>query len=138
VIYVEMIHSARIIPVDGRPHLGKDLRQYLGDPRGHWEGNTLVVETTNFREDSAYEGDANAGTFKITERWTRVDADTVNYEFRVEDPRTWAKPWSARIPWNKTEGEVYEYGCHEGNYDVVHLLTGGRKREQQAAKEAAK
>jgi hypothetical protein len=135
VIMVEMIHSARIIPVDRRPHVGKNLRQWLGDTRGHWEGNTLVIETTNFRPDSPF-GGANADTFHLVERFTRVDADTINYEFRIEDPKTWTKPWAAMIPWNRTNGQIYEYACHEGNYDMVHLLAGGRARE--AAEEAVK
>ena len=135
VIMVEMIHSARIIPVDRRPHIGKNLRQWLGDTRGRWEGTTLVIETTNFRPDSPF-GGANADTFHLVERFTRVDADTINYEFRVEDPKTWTKPWAAMIPWNRTNGQVYEYACHEGNYDMVHLLAGGRAREK--AEEAVK
>ena len=129
----EMIHSARIIPVDGRPHLNKALRQWLGDSRGHWDGTTLVVETTNFRSD---EGvifqNANPATFKITERFTRVAADSLNYEFTVEDPTTWTRPWTALIPWNKVDPaeQMYEYGCHEDNFDIVHFLTGARKREK--------
>src|SRR5262245_11180328 len=100
----EMIHSARIVPLDGRPHLNKNLRQWLGDSRGHWDGPTLVVETTNFRSDEGviFQG-ANPDTFKITERFTRVAADAVNYEFTVEDPATWTKPWTALIPWNKVD-----------------------------------
>jgi hypothetical protein len=136
VVLVEMIHHARIIPLDGRPHLGQNLRQWLGDTRGHWDGNSLVLETTNFRPDGTY-GEANAATFHLVERFTRVDADTINYQFRVEDPMTWTKPWAAMIPWNRTEGQLYEYACHEGNYDMVHLLSGGRAREK-AAEEAAK
>ena len=132
----EMIHSARIIPLDGRPHLGKHLRQWLGNTRGHWEGQTLVVETTNFRSDdgATFQG-ADPATFRITERFTRVDADTLNYEFTVEDPRTWTKPWTARIPWTKIDPaeQMYEYACHEDNYDVVHLLTGARNREKNKA-----
>jgi len=129
----EMIHSARIIPVDGRPHLNKGLRQWLGDTRGHWEGSTLVVETTNFRAD---EGvlfqNANPATFTITERFTRVAPDSINYEFTVADPTTWTKPWTALIPWTKIDPaeQMYEYACHEDNYDVVHLLTGARNREK--------
>ena len=130
-IQPEMIHSARIIPVDGRPHLGKTVLQWLGDTRGHWEGNTLVVETTNFRrDDGVMYQNADPDTFKIVERFTRVDADRINYEFTVSDPHTWTKPWSAMIPWNKADGQVYEYACHEGNYDIVHLLAGGRAREK--------
>jgi hypothetical protein len=133
VIAPEMIHSARIIPMDGRPHLGKTLLQWLGDTRGHWEGTTLVLETSNFRTDDgvAYQG-ANPATYKITERFTRVAADSINYEFTVSDPATWTKPWTAVIPWTKVDpGEqLYEYMCHEDNFDIVHLLTGARTREK--------
>jgi hypothetical protein len=128
-ILAEMIHSARIIPLDGRPHLGSSLKQWLGDTRGRWDGDTLVIQTTNFRPDSTY-GDANPATFKLTERFTRVDPNTIAYEFTVEDPTTWTRPWTALIPWNKTEDQLYEYACHEDNYDIVHLLMGARKREK--------
>jgi hypothetical protein len=130
----EMIHSARIIPLDGHPHLGKNLKQWLGDSRGHWEGDTLVVETTNFRgDDGVVFMEANPDTYKITERFTRVDATTLNYEFTVEDPKTWTRPWTARIPWNKIDPDeqMYEYACHEDNYDMVHFLTGARAREKR-------
>jgi len=136
VIAPEMIHSARIIPVDGRPHLNKNLHQWLGDSRGHWEGETLVVETTNFRtDDGVIFQNANPETYKITERFTRVDGDTLNYEFTVEDPTTWTKPWTARIPWSKIDPaeQMYEYACHEDNYDFVHFLGGARDREKRAA-----
>jgi hypothetical protein len=134
VINPEMIHSARIIPLDGRPHLGKDLHQWLGDSRGHWDGNTLVVETTNFRTDPGvvFQG-ANPDTYKITERFSRVDASTLNYEFTIDDPKTWTKPWTAVIPWNKIDPDeqMYEYACHEDNYDIVHFLSGARDRERR-------
>jgi len=134
VINVEMIHSARIIPVDGRPHIGKTLNQWLGDSRGRWEGNTLVVETTNFRsDDGVVYGDADPETFKIVERFTRVDPNRINYTFTVEDPRTWTRPWTAMIPWNKTDDFLFEYACHEDNYDMAHMLTGARAREKAAA-----
>jgi hypothetical protein len=133
VIGPEMIHSARVIPLDARPHLGKDLKQWLGDSRGRWEGDTLVVETTNFKPDDGvtFQG-SNPATFKITERFTRVAADSINYEFTVEDPKTWTKPWTALIPWTKIDPneQMYEYACHEDNYDIVHFLTGARKREK--------
>jgi hypothetical protein len=133
VIAPEMIHSARIIPLDGRPHIGKNLKQWLGDTRGHFEGNTLVLETTNFRTDdgTVYQG-ANPETYKITERFTRVADDTVNYEFTINDPMTWTKPWTAVIPWTKIDPkeQMYEYMCHEDNFDIVHLLTGARNREK--------
>jgi hypothetical protein len=134
VIAPEMIHSARVIPVDGRPHLGKNLRQWLGDTRGHWDGATLVLETTNFRSD---EGvlfqNANPATFRITERLTRVGPTSLSYEFTVEDPSTWTRPWTARIPWTKVDPaeQMYEYACHEDNYDIVHFLTGARIREKK-------
>ncbi len=134
VIGPEMIHSARVIPLDGRPHIGKDLHQWLGDSRGHWEGNTLVVETTNFRtDDGVIFQNANPETFRITERFTRVDANTLNYEFTVSDPATWTKPWTAVIPWTKIDPDeqMYEYACHEDNYDLVHFLSGARTRESK-------
>jgi hypothetical protein len=130
----EMIHSARIIPLDGRPHLGKNLHQWLGDTRGHWEGNTLVVETTNFRhDDGVVFQDANPETFKLVERFTRVGPDTVNYEFTVSDPTTWTRPWTAMLPWTKIDPkeQMYEYACHEDNYDEVHFLAGARAREKK-------
>ena len=133
VISVEMIHSARVIPVDGRPHLGKTLRQWLGDSRGRWDGNTLVVETSNFRaDDGVVYGDADPETFRIVERFTRVAPNRIDYTFTVEDPRTWTRPWTAMIPWNKTDDQLYEYACHEDNYDMVHMLAGGRAREKGA------
>ena len=130
----EMIHTARIIPLDGRPHLGSTLRQWLGDSRGHWQGNTLVVETSNFRIDQGVIfQDADPATFRITERFTRVDAQTIHYEFTVEDPHTWTKPWTAMIPWTRIDPaeQMYEYACHEDNYDIVHLLQGARIREKK-------
>jgi len=135
VIAPEMIHSARVIATDGRPHIPSDLHQWLGDSRGHWEGETLVVETTNFRADnSIIFQNANPETFRITERFTRVDAKTVNYEFTIEDPGTWTKPWTARIPWVKIDPDeqMYEYACHEDNYDIVPFLGGARAREKQS------
>jgi hypothetical protein len=136
VIAPEMIHSARVIPLDGRPHIGKNLKQWLGDPRGHWEGNTLVVETTNFRADPdvVFMG-ADPETYRITERFTRTGPGTLDYEFTVADPNTWTRPWTARIPWVKIDPaeQMYEYACHEDNYDIVHFLSGARAREKDLA-----
>jgi hypothetical protein len=133
VIAPEMIHSARIIPLDSRPHLGPNLKQWLGDTRGHFEGNTLVIETTNFRSDdgTVYQG-ANPETYKITERFTRVADDAINYEFTISDPTTWTNPWTAVIPWTKIDPkeQMYEYECHEDNFDIMHLLSGARLREK--------
>jgi hypothetical protein len=134
VIAPEMIHSARIIPLDGRPHLGKNLRQWLGDTRGRWEGNTLVIETTNFRtDDGVIFQNANPDTYRIVERFTRIGPTQISYEFTVSDPMTWTKPWTARIPWNRIDPDeqMYEYGCHEDNYDEVHFLSGARSREKK-------
>src|SRR5215813_435373 len=134
VIAPEMIHSARVIPLNDRPHINKNLHQWLGDSRGHFEGNTLVVETTNFRtDDGVIFQNANPETFKITERFSRVDATTINYEFTVEDPKTWTRPWTAVIPWTKIDPaeQMYEYACHEDNYDIVHFLSGARAREKK-------
>jgi hypothetical protein len=137
VIGPEMIHSARIIPLDKRPHIGKNLHQWLGDSRGHWDGDTLVVETTNFRTDPGviFQG-GDPETYKITERFTRVADDSLNYEFTIDDPHTWTKPWTALIPWTKIDPkeQMYEYACHEDNYDLVHFLSGARSREKNGEK----
>ena len=133
VIAPEMIHSARVIPVDGKPHLNQKLNQWLGDSRGRWDGDTLVVETTNFRrEDGVTFLNTNPETYKITERFKRIGPDAIAYTFTVEDPQTWTRPWTAMVPWNRTSDQMYEYECHESNYDLVHLLTGARAREAQA------
>jgi hypothetical protein len=135
VIVQEMIHSARVIPVDGRPHLGPNLRQWLGDSRGRWEGTTLVVETTNFRrDDGAVYANANPDTFTIVERFTRVGPGELRYEFTISDPNTWTRPWTAMVPWTKINEQLYEYTTHEDNYDLVHLLVGARVMEAKGAK----
>ena len=133
IIEVEMIHDARIIPLDGRPHLPSNIRLWLGDSRGHWEGNTLVVDTTNFRPDATYRN-AVPESLHLTERFTRVSADTIQYEFTVDDPATYTKPWTASISMTKAPGPVYEYACHEGNYAMADILAGARKEEKEAAK----
>ena len=136
VISPEMIHSSRVIPLDGRPHVGKNLKQWLGDARGHWEGSTLVVDTTNFRADPdvVFMG-ADPDTYRITERFTRTSSGALDYEFTVSDPNTWTRPWTARIPWTKIDPDeqMYEYACHEDNYDLVHFLSGARAREMKLA-----
>jgi hypothetical protein len=133
-IMQEMIHDTRIIPTDGRPHAPASVRQLMGDSRGHWEGNTLVVDTTNFTERTAFRGSSE--NLHVVERFTRVDADTIKYEFTAEDPTTWAKPWSAEVPMTKIDGPIFEYACHEGNYGMRNNLTGARaeeKKNEQAA-----
>jgi hypothetical protein len=130
VILVEMIHDARIIPLDGRSHLPQNVRSWLGDSRGHWEGNTLVVETTNLRSDATYRNTAPE-TLHLTERFTRVDANSIQYEFTVDDPATFTRPWTASIPMTSVPGPVYEYACHEGNYAMEGILAGARAEEKK-------
>jgi hypothetical protein len=132
VILNEMIHDTRLIPLDGRAHASANVRGWLGDSRGHWDGNTLVVDTTNFISEYSFRGsDANA---HLTERFTRVSPDMIQYEFTVDDPTAFTKPWTARIPLNKTAGPVYEYACHEGNYALADILAGARTAEKKASK----
>ena len=130
IIVVEMIHDARIIPIDGRPHLPKNVKSWLGDARGHWEGNTLVVETTNFRPDATYRNTIPE-SLHLTERFTRISPDTIDYQFRVDDPSTFTRPWTASIPMTKVPGPVYEYACHEGNYAMEGILAGARADEKK-------
>jgi hypothetical protein len=129
VILSEMIHDARMIPLDGRPHVSPEIRSWMGDSRGHWEGNTLVVDTTNFIDEYSFRGsDAN---LHLTERFTRVSPEAIQYEFTVDDPTAFTKPWTVRIPFNKTTERVYEYACHEGNYAMTDILAGARAAEKK-------
>ena len=129
-IEYEMIHEARVIPLDGRPHASGHIRMLMGDPRGHWERNTLVVETTNFDERSAYRGATS--TLTLIERFTRVAPDVVGWSVTVDDPHTWTRPWTAAVTWRKGAG-LYEYACHEDNYGLYGILAGARAKEQKAA-----
>jgi hypothetical protein len=131
----EMIHDARIIPTDGRPHLPENVKQWFGDPRGHWEGDTLVVETTNFTNRTTLQQAPTTEKMKVTERFTRVDANTVKYEFTVDDPGTWTKPWSGELNMTKIDSPLYEYACHEGNYGMANNLSGQRAVEKKAAEQ---
>jgi hypothetical protein len=130
VILVEMIHDVRIIPLDGRPHLGSSVRQWMGDSRGHWEGNTLVVDTTDFNGKARFRGADEK--MHLTERFTRADPDTLLYEFSVDDPTAFTKPWSAQVPMRTSEGPIFEYACHEGNYGMEGILGGARAEEKKA------
>jgi hypothetical protein len=146
VIRHEMIHDDRIIPLDGRPHVGPNIHKLAGDSRGHWEGDTLVIDTTNFTDMTNFRGAPRntrqdilaSGALHVVERLTRVGADRIRYEFTVEDPATWTKPWSGEIPVRRFEGPIFEYTCHEGNYGLVHLLKGARAEEKAAAESARK
>ncbi len=134
VIVVEMIHDARIIPLDGRAHLPPQIGQWMGDSRARWEGDTLVVETTNLtpRGDQRvrYLVHAASEQAHVVERFTRVDADRIDYSFTVTDPATYAAPWTAEIPMVPLGGEIFEYACHEGNYGLQNILAGARAAEQ--------
>jgi hypothetical protein len=133
VILTEMIHDARVIPLDGRPHISPNIRQWLGDSRGRWEGDTLVVDTTNFSDQSyngvsslRVSGDQN---MHLVERFTRV-GNTLKYEFTVNDPTMWTKPWTAMIPLQRMSQSLYEFACHEGNESMGGILRGARKNEK--------
>jgi hypothetical protein len=135
VITVEMIHDARIVPMDGRAHVGSGIKQWLGDSRGHWEGNTLVIETTNFRDINQRNGGAfgPSESGRVIERFTRLSADAMDYQVTMDDPSWYTKNWTASIPMRKVEGPLYEYACHEGNYGLPNILAGHRQEEREAA-----
>jgi hypothetical protein len=138
VLLQEMVHEARVIPLDGRPHPGPGFRSYMGDSRGRWEGNTLVVETTNFLAGRTGIGLNGGGTptsdaLKVTEKFTRVDLNTINYEMTVDDPKTYTKPWRVGFPITQEPGyENFEYACHEGNNAMFNSLSGARALERGA------
>ena len=129
VILNEMVHNVRIVSLDGRPHL--NLRQWAGDSRGRWEGETLIVETTNFLRETSLRG-SSADTH-LVERFRRIDPDTLMYEFTVEDPKTYTSPWTVMMPLRRTDGPLFEYACHEGNYAMAGILGGARLLEKAAA-----
>ena len=130
-IMAEMAHDARIIPLDGRPHLPKHLRTWNGDSRGRWEGDTLVIETTNFSPKSDFMGSHE--NLRLTEKLTRVGPEILNYEVTVNDPSTWSAPWTAMIPLKQKDELIYEYACHEGNEAIPDMLRGHRFEEREAA-----
>jgi hypothetical protein len=138
VILNEMVHDARIIPLDGRPHLPASIRQWMGDSRGHWEGDTLVVKTKNFTDKTASFSPngmmayGTGTTLNLTERFRRADQNTLLYEFTVEDPTTFTKPFTAVLPMRRSDELVYEYACHEGNYGLLSILSGTRAEDRQA------
>lgn len=126
----EMVHDIRVIPIDGRPHIPSNIRQWHGDPRGHWEGDTLVVESTNFSDKSNFRGSNE--NLRLIERFSRVSEDILQYEFTVEDPTTWTRPWSIAFPMVKGDQPIYEFACHEGNYGLRNILNIARNLEKQA------
>ncbi|MXY18234.1 MAG: hypothetical protein F4057_09920 [Acidobacteria bacterium] len=129
VIHMEMIHETRVIPLDRRPHVDAGIRQWHGDPRGRWEGDTLVVETTNFSDKTNFKG-SQAG-LHLVERFTRAGADALLYEVTVTDADTWTRPWTVRFPIRKSDGPLFEYACHEGNYAMFNTLAGARAEETE-------
>jgi hypothetical protein len=128
VIVNEMIHDARVVPLDGRPHLPAAIRRWQGDSRGRWDGNTLVVETTNFSDKTNVRGSGEH--LRLVERFTRADAKTLLYELTVDDPESFVTPWTAVLPMEKTTDQIYEYACHEGNYALTGILRGARAGER--------
>jgi len=135
-IAIEMVHDLRIVPTDGSPHLARSIHQWLGDSRGHWEGNTLVVDTTNFNSEKRFGpffsqmADEN---LHVTERFTRTDADTILYQFTVDDPTIYTRPFTGELTMSRTPGPTYEYACHEGNYAMADMLAGARADEKKSA-----
>ena len=128
VVFSEMIHDARVVPLDGRPHVSSAIRRWMGDPRGRWEGQTLVVDSTNFTDKTGFR---DAGEhLHLVERFTRVDAKTLLYEFTVDDPDVFTKPWTAALPMTRSADRLFEYACHEGNYALPDILRGARFEER--------
>ena len=132
-ILTEMIHDVRIIPLDSRPQQPAGVKQWVGLSRGRWEGDTLVVETTNFNGKNAFQGSSE--NLKVTERFTRTADDSISYRFTVEDPQTWDRPWTAEAPLAKTDGPIFEFACHETNYGIANILAGARADEKKAAEQ---
>ena len=135
-ILIEAGHEVRVIPTDNRSHAPQGVRSWLGDSRGHWEGNTLVVETSNFNGRVAFQGSSE--NLKVTERFTRTDADTIKYEFTINDPSTWETSWGGELPFTKMDGPIFEHACTEGNYGIYNTLAGVRAEEKRAAEAAGK
>ena len=136
VLVAEMIHDARIIPLDGRSHLPSHVRQWMGDPVGRWEGDTLVIETTNFTDKTNYRGTGEQ--LRLVERLTRTATDVLSYQVTIHDATTFTRPWTVELPARPADGEIYEYACHEANYGLEGILRGARAQEKKAAEEAAK
>jgi hypothetical protein len=144
VMVFEMIHETRIIPIDGRPRLGAAIKQWNGEPRGRWEGNTLVVESTNYNSKGSIATSAATGRIRgipqtdnmtVVERFTRTDANTIEYSVTITDPKVYTQPWTVKLPLNRDDTyQMFEYSCHEGNYAMPNALSFGRKRDAEAAK----
>jgi hypothetical protein len=128
-IRYEMVHETRVIPLSGNPHAGKSIRMYMGDPRGRWEGETLVVETTNFTDRTPFQGSSE--NLRLTERFTRIARDKMKWSLTVDDPTTWVRPWTFTMPLTTDPTQpIYEYGCHEGNSALTNILSAGRAEDK--------
>jgi len=137
VIFPEVrTHQVRLVPLDNRSHITTRVRQWAGNSRGRWEGDTLVIETRNFTHKTHFQGSTDA--LRVVERFTRVDEETIRYQFTVEDAATWTRPWTAEIPMKTADGPIYEYACHEGNYDLPNILSIARNVEAAAARAVTK
>ncbi len=134
-LLVEMIHDVRMIPLDGRAHPHENVRQWMGASRGHWDGDTLVVETANFNGKNPFRG--SSADMRVTERFTRIADDTMIYRFTIDDPSTWDRPWTGETQMKATIGPLFEHACHEGNYGLYNTLVGARLEERQAAEAEA-
>ena len=128
VLFNEMIHDARVVPIDRRDRLDADIRQWLGSPRGRWEGDTLVIETTNFKGETSFMNGLSDANLHLTERLTRVSESTLLYEATVSDPTVWTQPWTYEIPMGRSDGPLFEYACHEGNYGLYNILAAAAER----------
>tara|TARA_B100001179_G_scaffold152685_1_gene111123 strand:+ start:106 stop:573 length:468 start_codon:yes stop_codon:yes gene_type:complete len=131
VLHNEMVHEVRFIPLDGRDHLPQEVRQLRGDSRGHWDGQTLVVETTNYTDRTSYMGSGDK--MRLIERFTRVDDATLLYEYTVEDSESFEQPWTVALPMTRTDGPMFEFACHEGNYGLTNILSAARAEERRGA-----
>jgi hypothetical protein len=129
-ISYEMIHDTRVVDLSDKKHLEGDIEQYMGNARGHWEGDTLVVDTTNFTDKNPFRGSSE--NLHLIERFTRTDANTLLYEFTVDDPSTFTRPWTAQLPMTRSNERIFEYACHEGNYALPDILRGARYQEKQS------
>src|SRR6202790_5029715 len=134
-IVVEMVHDVRIIRMNAQ-HAPPTVRQWLGDSVGHWEGDTLVVDTTNFTDKTRFRGSSE--NLHVIERFTRLDANTIDYKFTIDDPTSFTKPWTAELPFTASTGPIYEYACHEGNYAMVDILSGARADEKKTGAQEKK
>jgi hypothetical protein len=136
VLHNEMVHEVRVIPLDERDRLPESIRQLRGESRGHWDGQTLVVETTNYTDRTNYMGSGDK--MRLIERFTRIDDATLLYEYTVEDPESFEQPWTVALPMTSTDGPMFEFACHEGNYGLTNILSAARAEERHEASNSSR